>query len=50
MLIIFLVLGAICLGITTPAGAVAYSRLVTMSGTGEWFSSLVTWLPCLMIK
>ncbi|MCL6611918.1 MAG: TRAP transporter large permease subunit [Peptococcaceae bacterium] len=25
-------------------GAVAYSRLVTMSGTGEWFSSLVTGL------
>ncbi|MFZ5633271.1 MAG: TRAP transporter large permease [Bacillota bacterium] len=25
-------------------GAVAYSRLVTMSGTGEWFSELVTGL------
>lgn len=25
-------------------GAVAYSRLVTMSGVGEWFSRLVTGL------
>jgi tripartite ATP-independent transporter DctM subunit len=100
MLIIFLVLGVIYLGITTPTeaaaiglvgslfcayvrkqltfpnlkkmfvmgvginamvfwiiiGAVAYSRLVTMSGTGEWFSSLVTglevnrWLVLLLMQ